>query len=67
MNDVVIKAVEMILAAGHKPTIKQGKHVKITWIQDGRKRLLVCAASPSDRRAIYKMRSDLRRMLGRQT
>jgi hypothetical protein len=62
-NQLITEALVMIKAAGYEPGVKINRHVKITWVQGGRLRVLVCSLTPSDWRAIRKVRSDVRRLL----
>lgn len=41
-----------------------GKHPRLYWRRDGKKRFYVFPTSPSDRRAIENAKSDLRKRLG---
>jgi hypothetical protein len=40
-----------------------GRHVKVTWTANGRRRLLIISKTPSDSRAAANSRSALRRLL----
>ncbi len=60
----VHEAVAALSARGHAVDIDaHGKHFKIFWQMDGRKRLLVVARTPSDWRASANARANLRRIL----
>jgi hypothetical protein len=58
------EAVAALSAKGHAVDIDaHGKHFKLFWQVDGRKRLLVVARTPSDWRASANARANLRRIL----
>jgi hypothetical protein len=58
------EAIVILGEHGHAADIDTaGKHFKIFWQVNGRKRLLVIAKTPSDRRADLNARSTLRRLL----
>jgi hypothetical protein len=65
MNDVLRDSLDILNAAGIKPSVHRGKHTKVSWYDPtGRRRILVVSASPSSRNAIYANRTVLRRLLG---
>jgi hypothetical protein len=54
----------MLVDAGYCPTVENGgPHLKVRWIANGRPHLLVISKSPSNRHAVHKSRSVLRRLL----
>ena len=58
------EAVAVLAAHGHAADVDlDGKHLKICWVVDGRRHLLVISKSPSDRRAQIGSRVLLRRLL----
>jgi hypothetical protein len=61
----VREAVAVLDAHGHAADIDLGAggHVKISWLTNGRKRMLVVGHTPSDRRADKNARAMLRRLL----
>lgn len=62
-EEILSETLETLRDLGLIPTITHGKHIKVRWIKDGRRRTLVLSATPSCRRAIYNNRSELRRLL----
>jgi hypothetical protein len=69
-SELVADAMEMLIAAGAKPQVrnggKRGKHVKIDWLdRDGCRCTLVVPCTPSDWRARANARAMLRRLLRR--
>jgi hypothetical protein len=64
MNQILRETLATLGAAGIKPDVRQGKHIKVTWHDAaGRRQVLVISMSPSNRRAIYRNRALLRRLL----
>jgi hypothetical protein len=60
----VREAVAALGARGHAVDVTiGGRHLKISWVVQGRKRLLVVGQTPSDRRADKNARATLRRLL----
>jgi hypothetical protein len=63
-NALVSEAVNTLRARGFVPVVKNGgKHVKIGWIDHGRRFLLVVSRSPSNFRAERNSRALLKRLL----
>jgi hypothetical protein len=63
-SDLVREAVIVPAERGFAADIDLGgNHIKGSWFQDGRKRLLIASRSPSDRRAALGSRTMLRRLL----
>jgi hypothetical protein len=64
-EELVADALALLHAHGFTPNIQEngGKHIKIRWLDSGRRYTLVISRTPSDRRARHKSRSTLRRLL----
>jgi hypothetical protein len=64
-NPLVTEAPDTLKARGLVPTIKDNgqKHIKIAWIDHGRKFLLIVSRTPSSRFAQRRSRAVLRRLL----
>jgi hypothetical protein len=63
-DDLVREAVDLLAAHGFDPAVRNGgKHLKISWIDYGRRYTLVLSRSPSDHRARAKSRALLQRLL----
>jgi len=63
-NELVRDAVTMIGEHGFVPTVTNGgKHIKVSWFNQGRRYLLVISQSPSGQHARLKSRAVLRRLL----
>jgi hypothetical protein len=62
-NAMVDEAVTLLIERGFKPVIKQGRHYKVQWMDNGNRRMLVIARSPSDFRAVRNNRAVLRRLI----
>jgi hypothetical protein len=65
-NECVRAAVKELEHVGIKPVIEttNGNHVKVGWItKDGKSGLVICANTPSDRRAPDNTRATVRRQL----
>jgi hypothetical protein len=63
-NPLVLEALDTLKAKGFVPTVKNGgMHFKITWVDHGRKFLLVVSSSPSTPYAERRSRTLLRRLL----
>jgi hypothetical protein len=63
-SPLVDDAVAVLSASGHAADVDlDGAHIKVRWVANGRKHLLVIARTPSDRRACANSRSALRRLL----
>jgi hypothetical protein len=63
-NPLVTEALAILAKRGLVPQIgKRGKHVKIFWIDQGRRFLLVVSKTPSDWRTSLNSRATLRRIL----
>lgn len=62
---LVDQAVAVLASHGHAADVDlDGRtHLKIRWVANGRKHLLVVSRSPSDRRAQANSRALLRRLL----
>jgi hypothetical protein len=64
MNQILDETLATLDAAGIKPDVRHGKHIKVTWHDAaGRRRILVISISPSDYRALRQNRALLRRLL----
>jgi hypothetical protein len=61
-SELTREAVVVLAEHGYAADV-DGKHVKIRWLQNGRKHLLVIAKTASDRRAAANSRAMLRRLL----
>jgi hypothetical protein len=60
----VREAVAALAVHGHAADVDlDGAHLKVRWIVNGRRHLLVIARSPSDCRAQANSRATLRRLL----
>jgi hypothetical protein len=63
-NELLEDALATLRQAGIKPQMVRNRHIKLSWIdQQGRRRCLVVALSPSDHRARRQSRAVLRRLL----
>jgi hypothetical protein len=63
-NELVREAVATVVAYGFAPTVRNGgKHFKVSWVANGRRRVLVISQSPSNRKARVQSRAILRRLL----
>jgi hypothetical protein len=64
MNQILRETLATLSAAGFKPKVRHGKHLKVAWHDAaGRRQVLVISVSPSDRRAVRQNRALLRRLL----
>jgi hypothetical protein len=64
MNPILRETLATLNAAGVKPWVRYGKHIKVAWHDAaGRKQTLVISISPGKRRALQKNRALLRRLL----
>ena len=65
--ELVMDALALLRAHGHTPRISEngGKHIKIRWLDAGRRHTLVISRSPSDSRARWGSRATLKRLLRR--
>jgi hypothetical protein len=62
--ELVHDAVVMLRDRGFVPTVSNGgKHVRVRWVDDGRRYTLYIPASPSDHRTRLNSRAVLRRIL----
>jgi hypothetical protein len=63
-NPLVLEALDTLKARGFVPVVKNGgKHFKITWVDQGRRFLLVVSRSPSTPYAERRSRALLKRLL----
>jgi hypothetical protein len=63
-NPLVLEALDTLKARGFVPVVRNGgKHFKITWVDHGRRFLLVVSRSPSNFRAERNSRALLKRLL----
>jgi len=63
-NELVREAVATVVAYGFVPTVRDGgKHFKVSWVANGRRRVLVISHSPSNQKARIRSRAVLRRLL----
>jgi hypothetical protein len=62
---LVREAIVALAAQGHVADVDfDGRHFKVSWRQNGRRRLLIISKTPSDFRAAANSRATLRRLLG---
>jgi hypothetical protein len=66
-EELVADALALLHAHGFTPSISEngGKHIKIRWLDAGRRYTLVISRSPSDNRARHESRATLKRLLRR--
>jgi hypothetical protein len=66
-QELVADALALLHAHGHTPRISEGggKHIKIRWLDAGRRYTLIISRSPSDIRVRQNSRATLRRLLRR--
>jgi hypothetical protein len=66
-EELIADALALLHAHGHTPRILEngGKHIKIRWLDAGRRYTLVVSRSPSDSRARQQSRAMLKRLLRR--
>jgi hypothetical protein len=63
-NPLVLEALDTLKARGLVPIVKNGgKHIKIGWVDHGRRFLLVVSRTPSSPYAERRSRTLLRRLL----
>jgi hypothetical protein len=64
-NPLVLEALDTLKARGFVPMITDNgqKHIKIAWIDHGRKFLLIVSRTPSSRYAERRSRAVLKRLL----
>jgi hypothetical protein len=64
-EELVADALALLHAHGHTPRISEngGKHIKIRWLDAGRRYTLIIPRSPSDVRARRNSRATLKRLL----
>lgn len=64
-QELIADALAMLHAHGLTPRIAEssGKHIKIRWLDAGRRHTLVISRSPSDTRARQESRATLKRLL----
>jgi hypothetical protein len=63
-NELVREALKILAAHGHDGVVSNGgKHIKLTWLAHGQRRILTISKSPGDYRARLKSRTLLRRLL----
>jgi hypothetical protein len=63
-TELVHDAVVLLRAHGFVPTVSNGgKHVRVRWLDHGRRYTLIIPASPSDQRTRLNSRAVLRRLL----
>jgi hypothetical protein len=63
-NELVREAIAAVVARGFTPAVRNGgKHFKVSWVANGRRRVLVISQSPSNRKARVQSRAVLRRLL----
>lgn len=64
-EELIADALALLHAHGHTPRISEngGKHVKIRWLDAGRRYTLVISRSPSDIRTRQNSRATLKRLL----
>ena len=64
-NEVLSAILDELRLAGVKPTVTSGsKHWQVWWAgPDGQPRIVGAAVTPSDRRAPYQARAEVRRIL----
>jgi hypothetical protein len=63
-TELVNDAVALLKDHGFAPTVSNGgKHVRVRWVDAGRRFTLYVPASPSDHRARLNSRAVLRRIL----
>jgi hypothetical protein len=68
MNQILRETLATLNAAGFKPGVQHGKHIKVTWHDAaGRRHILVISISLSNRRALQRNRALLRRLLKQPT
>jgi hypothetical protein len=61
---LVRNAVAVLTKRGHVADVDlDGRHYKVSWVAEGRKRLLVIAKTPSDHRVGKNCAAQLRRLL----
>jgi hypothetical protein len=62
--ELVHDAVTLLRGHGFVPTVSNGgKHLKVRWLDQGRRYTLVISQSPSNQNARLKSRAVLRRIL----
>lgn len=63
-TELVHDAVTLLQRHGFVPTVSNGgKHVRVRWVDQGRRFTLYIPASPGDRHARLNSRATLRRIL----
>ena len=64
-EELVADALALLHAHGHVPRISEngGKHIKIRWLDAGRRYTLVISRTPGDSRARQQSRATLKRLL----
>jgi hypothetical protein len=63
-SDLVREALAVLGERGHTADLDlDGKHLKIRWVANGRRHLLVISRSPSDCRSHANSRATLQRLL----
>jgi hypothetical protein len=63
-TELVRDAVALLRAHGFAPTVSNGgRHLRIRWLDQGRRYTLVVPRNPSDQRARLNSRAVLRRIL----
>jgi hypothetical protein len=62
-NVLVLEALDTLKARGLVPVVRTGKHVKISWVDHGRRFMLVVSQSPSNPNAEQRSRALLKRLL----
>jgi hypothetical protein len=68
-EELIADALQLLHAHGFTPTIQEGngsKHIKIRWLDAGRRFTLVISRSPSDSYARQASRAILKRLLRKQ-
>jgi hypothetical protein len=64
VNQILRETLATLNAAGFKPMVQHGKHIKVAWYDiAGRRQILVISISPSNRRALQRIARCLRRLL----
>jgi hypothetical protein len=64
-EELIVDALALLHAHGYAPSISEngGKHIKIRWLDAGRRHTLVISRSPSNHRARQRSRATLKRLL----
>jgi hypothetical protein len=63
-EELIADALQLLHAHGHVPQIQEnGKHVKIRWVDFGRRYTLIISRSPGTDHARQQSRATLKRLL----